>query len=270
MARWLRRRAAHAVRKRLSGKRRNGRRPDAEQSFGSLRVLTDTDTRKQDTLGDVTRRLAAVARDEQEALDHRVAELFGEPASVEPDNPFSPAYLLDAIGMTSRALYPDPQIWRSVMERVVTDFIPAIPKIYIPLNRLLAERGVLPEIAAMLRARSELHPADDDEVLPLFDRLMNDVHPSMQAWRTLDRARRRGSPLCRRRRCIRTRTPRQASARRTRATAAVPEPTAFRRSMRMLARRELARCSDCSTAGSATIRWRVTCGRWGRPASTPA
>jgi len=171
---------------RVAGARRRRRRPDAEESLGSLRVLSDADTRKQAALRDTTRTLFAAAKEELDALDYRISVLFGEPPSLETDNPFSPAYLLDAIGMTSRALYVEPQIWRSVMARVVMDFVPAINNIYIPLNRLLAQRGVLPEIAAVLRARSGLYPDDDGEVLPLFQRLINDVHPSLQAWRTLD------------------------------------------------------------------------------------
>lgn len=173
---------------RLAGRRRKGRRPDAEESLSRLRVLSDADARKQSALGDVTRRLLAAARPEQEALDHRVAFLLDDAPSLEPDNPFSPAYLLDAIGMTSRALYDDPRIWRTVMERVVTDFVVAIDKTYVKLNRKLAERGILPEIGAELRARSELRPADDGQLLPLFNRLLNEVHPSLQAWRSLDRS----------------------------------------------------------------------------------
>jgi len=176
----------HLFENRVAGRRRKGRRPDAEESLRSLRVLSDADTRKQGVLGELTRRFAVAAKEELDELDLRVAALFDDPPGLDTDNPFSPAYLLDAIGMTSRALYADPQIWRSVMERAVTDFIPAIAKVYIPLNRLLTERGVLPDIGAIVRARSRLHPKDDAEVLPLFDRLINDVHPSMQAWRTLD------------------------------------------------------------------------------------
>ena len=88
--------------------------------------------------------------------------------------------------MTSRALYAEPRIWRPVMQRVVGDFVPAINKTYIQLNRYLAERGILPEIGAVLRARSDLRPADDGQLMPLFSRLLNEVHPSLQAWRTLD------------------------------------------------------------------------------------
>jgi hypothetical protein len=54
---------------------------------------------------------------------------------------FGPAYLLDAIGMTSRSIYAEPRVWKPLMERVVGDFIPAINKTYLQLNRLLAQRG---------------------------------------------------------------------------------------------------------------------------------
>jgi hypothetical protein len=172
--------------KRLAGQRRRGRRPDPLQSFESLRVMNDVDTGKQTALERVTKRLEAAAGRELEALDHRVSVLFGDAPGDVVDNPFSPAYFLDAIGMTSRALYPEARIWRPLMERLVGDFIPAINKTYIQLNRFLAELRILPEIGANLRARSDLRPADDGQLIPLFSRLFNDVHPTLQAWRTLD------------------------------------------------------------------------------------
>ena len=172
--------------KRLSGQRRKGRRADPLQSFESLRVMNDVDTSKQSALDKVGKRLEVAGKQELQALDYRVSVLFGDPPSLEVDNPFSPAYLLDAIGMTSRALYSEARIWRPLMERLVGDFVPAINKTYIQLNRFLAELRVLPEIGATLRARSDLRPSDDGQLLPLFSRLFNDVHPSMQAWRTLD------------------------------------------------------------------------------------
>src|SRR5205814_9496029 len=129
---------------------------------------------------DAAKRLTAAATRELEALDYRVSVLFGEPPSLAVDNPFSPPYLLDAIGMTSRSLYPNPHIWRPVMARVVDDFVPALNQLYIQLNRFLAEQGILPEIGAVLRARSHLRPAHDEQLLPLFSRLLNEVHPSLQ------------------------------------------------------------------------------------------
>jgi hypothetical protein len=173
--------------KRLAGQRRKGRRPDAEQSLSSLRVMSDSDTNRQNALGDAIKGLIAAAKQELEALEYRVSVLFDEPPSRGIDNPFSPAYLLDAIGLTSRSLYVEPLIWRPLMVRMVSDFVPAINKTYIQLNRFLCDRGVLPEVAAMLRARSDLRPADDGQLIPLFNRLINEVHPRLQAWRTLDR-----------------------------------------------------------------------------------
>ncbi len=150
--------------------------------------MNDVDTSKQTALDKVSKRLEAAGGQELEALDHRVSVLLGDTPRDVADNPFSPAYLLDAIGMTSRALYPEARIWRPLMERMVGDFIPAINKTYIQLNRFLAELRILPEIGATVRARSDLRPADDRQLLPLFSRLSNDVHSSLQAWRTLDRS----------------------------------------------------------------------------------
>ena len=88
------------------------------------------------------------------------------------DNPFAPAYVMDAIGVTSRAVYPDARVWRPLMERMVSDITPSVNKIYVALNRLLAQHEVLPEINAALRARSTLRPADDADLLPAFKDLL--------------------------------------------------------------------------------------------------
>ncbi|HSS71222.1 MAG TPA: DUF1631 family protein, partial [Casimicrobiaceae bacterium] len=60
---------------------------------------------------------------------------------------------------------------------VVSEVTPAATKICIRMNRLLAERHVLPEIKAELRARSELRPHDDSELLPVFNQLLKEVSP---------------------------------------------------------------------------------------------
>ena len=163
--------------KRLAGSRRRGRRPDADRSLASLRVLNAFDHEKQSALVTATQFLHRLTKRELDALDLRVGVLLGETLTREIDNPFAPAYILDAAGMTSRALLPNPRVWRPLLERVLADITPAATKTYIRLNRLLADRHVLPEIKAELRARSELRPADDGELLPLFGRLIKEVAP---------------------------------------------------------------------------------------------
>ena len=95
------------------------------------------------------------------------------------DNPFAPPYILDAIGMSARIVYPNPRIWRPFMERVVADLTPAANKVYITLNRHLADRGVLPEIKAALRARSEFRPADDRDLIPTFSKMLHEAGQSL-------------------------------------------------------------------------------------------
>jgi len=163
--------------KRLTGNRRRGRRPDADRSLASLRVLNAYDQEKQAALVYGAELLRRRTKREVDALDLRVGVLLGEKLTREIDNPFAPDYMLDAIGMTSRALLPNPRIWRPFMERLLADITPAATKIYIRLNRLLADRHVLPEIKAELRARSELRPADDGDLLPLFNRLIKELAP---------------------------------------------------------------------------------------------
>ncbi len=158
--------------RRLAGTKRKGRRPDFDASLASLRVLTAFDHEKQDALKSSTSFLLRLTRRELDALDLRLELLLADADPHDPDNPFGPAYILDAIGATSRAIFPNARVWRPVMERVLADLTPAVNKIYISLNRFLADRNVLPEIKAALRIRSEHRPADDRDLLPAFSKLM--------------------------------------------------------------------------------------------------
>ena len=165
--------------RRLAGTRRSGRRPDFDASLTTLRVLNAFDQDKQAALTSATALIRRVTRREVSAVDLRVGLLLREPRARDADNPFSPDYLVDAIGATSRALYPNPRVWRPLMERVLGDVTPGLNKVYLRLNRFLAERHVLPEIKAELRARSELRPADDSELLPAFLQLFKEAGPSV-------------------------------------------------------------------------------------------
>jgi Protein of unknown function (DUF1631) len=161
--------------KRMAGTRRKGRRPDFDASLATLRVLTAFDQEKQAALVAATAFLLRLTRRELDALDLRIDALVpGEPLR-DLDNPFGPPYILDAIGVSARAIYPNPRIWRPFMERVVADLTPAANKVYITLNRHLADRGVLPEIKAALRARSEFRPADDRDLIPTFSKMLHDA-----------------------------------------------------------------------------------------------
>jgi hypothetical protein len=163
--------------RRLAGDRRKGRRPDFDASLSSLRVLTSFDHDKQAALTAATGFLVRFTKRELEAMDLRVAELLGERATRELDNPFSPTYMLDALGVSSRGIYPVAKIWRPLMERLVADITPSANKVYIRLNRFLADRNVLPDIKAALRAKSDLWPDDDKDLLPAFSRLMSEAGP---------------------------------------------------------------------------------------------
>ena len=158
----------------LAGKRRSGRRPDKDASAATLSVMTPFDQEKQAALVEATAFLRRFTRREQTALDARIGVLAPS-ASREHDNPFGPEYVLDALGVASRSTYPSARIWRSLMVRLLADLTPAINKVYISQNRSLADRGVLPDMKAELRARSEFRPADDKDLLPTFSRLMSEV-----------------------------------------------------------------------------------------------
>src|SRR5690348_371594 len=160
--------------RRLAGTRRQGRRPDFDASLTTLRVLNAFDHEKQASLTTSTQFLYRLTKRELDAIDLRVGALLGEPRMRDVDNPFSPDYVLDAIGLSSRALYPNPRVWRPLMERLLSDVTLGINKSFIKVNRFLADHQVLPEIKAQLRARSELRPRDDAELLPTFLRLFKE------------------------------------------------------------------------------------------------
>ena len=160
--------------RRLAGTRRQGRRPDFDASLTTLRVLNTFDHEKQASLTTSTQFLYRLTKRELDAIDLRVGALLGESRMRDVDNPFSPDYVLDAIGLSSRALYPNPRVWRPLMERLLSDVTLGINKSFIKVNRYLADHQVLPEIKAQLRARSELRPRDDAELLPTFLRLFKE------------------------------------------------------------------------------------------------
>ena len=160
--------------RRLAGHRRKGLRPDADASAAALRVLTPFDHEKQAALTHAGRFLNRFTQRELAALDLRIGVLLDDVGTRELDNPFAIPYVLDALGSTSRAVYPNPRVWRPLMERLLADLTPNFNGLYIALNRMLADHGVLPEIKATLRARSEHRPADDRDLLATFTQMLKD------------------------------------------------------------------------------------------------
>lgn len=163
--------------RRLSGHPRKGLRPDADASLAALRVLTPFDHEKQAALTHAARFLARFTHRELAALDLRVGMLLEVIPGRDLDNPFAIPYVLDALGSTARAVYANPRVWRPFMERMLLDLTPNFNGLYIALNRLLADHGVLPEIKATLRARSEHRPADDRDLLATFTELLKEAPP---------------------------------------------------------------------------------------------
>ena len=129
---------------RLAGKRRSGRRPDFDASLTTLRVLNAFDQEKQAALTAATRLLQPrhSTRSRMRSTCASVCCCANRVrATLTTRSP--PDYLLDAIGVASRALYPNPRIWRPLMERMLADVTPGINKVYIRINRFLAEHHVL-------------------------------------------------------------------------------------------------------------------------------
>lgn len=167
--------------RRIAGERREGRRLDADASLATLRVLTPFDHEKQAALKAATQFLDRFTRRERAALDARLDVLLPDPSPRDTDNPFAVSYILDALGSSARAVYPNPRVWRPFMERLLADLTPGINKLYISLNRFLADRGVLPEIKAALRARSEHRPHDDKDLLGTFSKMLHEADRAVPA-----------------------------------------------------------------------------------------
>ncbi|MEO8507780.1 MAG: DUF1631 family protein, partial [Betaproteobacteria bacterium] len=163
----------------VDGSRRKGRRPDADASLATLRVLTAFDHDRQTALKDATRFLDRFTQRELAALDLRVELLIGDGTPRDIDNPFAVTYMVDSVGSSARKVYPNPRVWRPFMERVLADLTPEINKLYISLNRFFADRGILPEIKAALRARSEYRPYDDKDLFPTFTRMLHEALPDV-------------------------------------------------------------------------------------------
>ena len=167
--------------RRLAGQHRKGLRPDADATAAALRVLTPFDHEKQAALTHAARFLTRFTQRELAALDLRVGVLLDEGTKRDVDNPFAIPYILDALGSTSRAVHPNPRLWRPLMERLLVDLTPNFNGLYIALNRLLADHGVLPEIKAALRARSEHRPTDDRDLLATFTQMLHAVDQPIPA-----------------------------------------------------------------------------------------
>ncbi len=138
-------------------------------------------TTRQAALTHAARFLTRFTQRELAALDLRVGLLLDDGSTRDLDNPFAVPYILDALGSTSRAVHPDPRVWRPLMERLLADLTPNFNGLYIALNRLLADHGVLPEIKAALRARSEHRPADDRDLLATFTQMLHAVDQPVPA-----------------------------------------------------------------------------------------
>ena len=110
--------------RRVVDTRRQGRRPDFDASLSTLRVLTTFDHEKQAALTTTTQFLDRLTKREIDAVDLRIEAMLGDPRPRDVDNPFSVYYALDAIGSSARALYPNPRVWRPLMERVLSDVTP--------------------------------------------------------------------------------------------------------------------------------------------------
>ena len=74
----------------------------------ALRVLTPFDHEKQAALTQAARFLTRFTQREMAALDLRVGVLLEDGSARDLDNPFAIPYILDALGSTSRAVYPNP------------------------------------------------------------------------------------------------------------------------------------------------------------------
>src|SRR5262249_12459042 len=117
----------------------------ARFSLESLSLVADDDMQEEIALGNATRRLKDQSDEELFALSHRLANVLGRETLPDEMNPVFPRVftraLLDAIGEGGIDL----QGRLAAFAAFGPAMLEAVPQCYAAANRLLRERGVMPD-----------------------------------------------------------------------------------------------------------------------------
>jgi hypothetical protein len=161
-----------ALQRRREGTRRARKQRDQEST--PLAIVGFGDQSAQVALKSAIKALREATLEEAFALDFRVRMILREPPTAAGtfDNPWSAEYIGDAFGSTCRELWPENDLWRSIMERLVRGTTPRIAALHRELNVLLQDRDVLPALRVRTHARGGASLPQDPAGGALFDRLV--------------------------------------------------------------------------------------------------
>ncbi len=138
-----------------------------------LAIVDHGDHRAQVSLSGAVQAMREVTLDEAFSLDFRVRMVLREAPTGSPfDNPWSADYVCDAFGSTCRELWPQGDLWRPIMERLIRATTPQVGELHRELNLLLQDRDVLPTLRVRARARRGSREPEPLGSQALFDTLV--------------------------------------------------------------------------------------------------
>ena len=161
-----------ALQRRRDGTPRARKQRDQEST--PLAIVGFGDQSAQVALKSAIKALREATLEEAFALDFRVRMILREPPTAAGtfDNPWSPEYIGDAFGSTCRELWPEDDLWRSIMERLVRATTPQVAALHRELNVLLQDRDVLPALRVRTHARGGAPMPQNPGGGALFERLV--------------------------------------------------------------------------------------------------
>src|SRR5689334_13382710 len=157
-------------------RRREGKpRPRTQRTGAEALAIVEYDAHSaQVALKSAVQAMREATLEEAFALDFRIRMLLREapPPAGTFDNPFSFAYVCDAVGTVCRELWRTAGLWRPIMERVVVGITPAVAALHRELNVLLQDRDVLPALRVRTHARAGTVTAPNPGSRALFDQVV--------------------------------------------------------------------------------------------------
>ena len=155
-------------RNQVGGKGR-ARRGDAA---AKLALVEQRELNEQVALKTAIKEMHDAILDEKFVLDLRVRTLLRIPSDYGAfENPWGVQPICDALGATCRALWPDKDRWRPIMQCCVRVASPHVLNLYRELNACLQDHGVLPLLRVRTRGRGGALSVQRTRSEGLFDTL---------------------------------------------------------------------------------------------------
>ena len=118
--------------------------------------------------------MRAATQEDAFGFDMRVRLIMREePGEGAYENPWNSDYVCDALGNTCRALWPEDDDWRPIMEHLVQALTAPLTALHRELNALLLDRDILPVLRVRSRSRGGSAPkAPELDGSALFGKLI--------------------------------------------------------------------------------------------------